>query len=187
MNEQTKQCFICKEAKSLGEFTIDSRRKDGRGSYCKNCEIERQIKYRAENKEKLAVQSKRYREENKEKLVERSKEYYKKNRENILEREKKRRERLISLINDLKTSCVICGDERNYVLQFHHRNSKEKKFSIAALSRTKKQILLAEISKCIVLCSNCHSEFHHYKKNHNQISPELLKKYKKLDLKFISN
>jgi len=182
MNEQIKKCFMCKELQSLSDFTKDSRRKDGRGSYCKNCEkIRRQI-YAEENKEKMSKYHKDYREKNKEKLTKRRKEYYEKNRKYLLEKEKKRREQLISLINDLKTSCAICGDERNYVLQFHHRNSKDKEFSIAALSSTKKQTLLTEISKCVILCSNCHSEFHHYKKNPEQISPELLKKYMELDI-----
>jgi len=186
MNELSKNCPMCGKVKSPSDFMKDSRRKDGRGSYCKDCYKIRQQKYREENKEKLVEYHKSYREENKDKLDARRKEYYEKNREKIIEKEKNRRNQLISLIDSLRTRCVLCGDERRYVLQFHHKDPLRKRFYPSQAGHSKKR-MLDEVSKCIVLCSNCHSEFHHYEKKTEEISLELLKKYKELDLKFISN
>lgn len=58
--------------------------------------------------------------------------------------------------------CARCkvGDWR--VLEFHHRDRKHKEFGIAVglynhfgLERLKK-----EISKCVILCANCHRILH---------------------------
>lgn len=59
-------------------------------------------------------------------------------------------------------SCIICGYSKNIAaLDFHHRNSKEKDFSISQ-STTKEfnQIMIDELDKCDLLCSNCHREVH---------------------------
>ena len=53
----------------------------------------------------------------------------------------------------------------NAVLDFHHVNSKDKKFSLqcAAMNRSPSNII-TEVNKCILLCSNCHREIHHRRK-----------------------
>lgn len=57
--------------------------------------------------------------------------------------------------------CTICG-YNGYIgaLEFHHIKPSTKSFEIN--SRTKKtwEAILAEIEKCILLCSNCHKEVH---------------------------
>lgn len=59
--------------------------------------------------------------------------------------------------------CIKCGYNRNWaVLQFHHKDHKKKKFALSGeafriLSDAK---IFTEISKCDLLCSNCHSELH---------------------------
>jgi len=79
--------------------------------------------------------------------------------------------RIRDWLNAIKTPCVICGEERKHVIDFHHRNQEDKKFNISRYSSsgaTKfeiKQIqLLKEIEKCICLCSNCHRDFHYYER-----------------------
>jgi hypothetical protein len=61
----------------------------------------------------------------------------------------------------LNQGCQRCGYDSNArALQFHHRNRKEKEFSISSAyintqvnwDETKK-----EIKKCDVLCANCHA------------------------------
>jgi len=53
-----------------------------------------------------------------------------------------------------------CGYKRcAAALHFHHRDPKEKSFTIARISRSANiDRLKAEIAKCIVLCGNCHAE-----------------------------
>lgn len=57
--------------------------------------------------------------------------------------------------------CARCKVNDPRVLDFHHRNKKDKLFGVAALRREvgfKK--LVDEIEKCIVLCANCHRITH---------------------------
>lgn len=74
-----------------------------------------------------------------------------------------------AFINTQRTKCAKCGDERSYVLDFHHINPEEKEFTIGKLRCGAKETLQKEIDKCVCLCANCHREFHHL----NRINPDL--------------
>jgi hypothetical protein len=56
--------------------------------------------------------------------------------------------------------CINCGYS-NCVesLDFHHLDSKEKDFNISGKSYSLER-LKNEVDKCVLLCSNCHREFH---------------------------
>lgn len=68
-------------------------------------------------------------------------------------------------INFLKTKlkCAKCGDDRYYVLDFHHIDPQEKEKPVSRLlsSSASENHLQNEIDKCICLCANCHREFHY--------------------------
>ena len=92
-------------------------------------------------------------------------EYYKKNKERIKQRDKKYKQELSKFINEikLKSGCELCGyNEHSAALCFHHKNSENKETEIANLINSKysKKRVLKEISKCIVLCANCHNILH---------------------------
>lgn len=56
--------------------------------------------------------------------------------------------------------CVICGYNKSIrALHFHHLDPKEKDFRIS-IGSISKELLLNEIKKCILVCSNCHCEIH---------------------------
>lgn len=57
--------------------------------------------------------------------------------------------------------CKKCGDDRFYLLDFHHIDPNQKDFSISDNPHMKLETLMLEIEKCVVLCSNCHREFHY--------------------------
>jgi len=66
-----------------------------------------------------------------------------------------------ALISDYKINkcCQICGYNKDSdILVFHHINNKS--FEIGHDVDHKKDILLNEIAKCILLCPNCHSIIH---------------------------
>lgn len=66
-------------------------------------------------------------------------------------------------------SCKKCGENRHWVLDFHHTNPAEKDTEISNLLRyNNKQRILSELDKCIVLCANCHRDIH-YQENHKQV------------------
>ncbi len=55
-------------------------------------------------------------------------------------------------------SCSECHENDWRCLDFHHRDAKAKKFTVSLARRSGVSIktLLDEISKCDVLCANCH-------------------------------
>jgi hypothetical protein len=67
-------------------------------------------------------------------------------------------------IDSQRTSCEKCGESRSYVLDFHHKNSSDKDFTIGQLRKGSLDIIQAEIDKCVCLCANCHREFHYLEK-----------------------
>lgn len=62
-------------------------------------------------------------------------------------------------------ACEKCGYNKCIAaLDFHHKNEKQKDFSISrARHRTLNQTLKNELDKCQLLCANCHREVHYEK------------------------
>ena len=68
--------------------------------------------------------------------------------------------RIINFIRSLKSPCIVCGESEPVCIDFHHLDPKTKEFNIT-LNRTRaKSKILAEIKKCVCLCSNCHRKLH---------------------------
>lgn len=87
--------------------------------------------------------------------------------------EKARRDRNKLWIQKLKDdlSCEICGESRSWVLDFHHKDPKNKDHGVADMViRYSKERVLNEVKKCMVLCANCHRDIH-YKEKLNRHSP----------------
>jgi protein-arginine kinase activator protein McsA len=65
----------------------------------------------------------------------------------------------------LKSSlvCEECGEDHPACLEFHHTDPDEKDMAVTNLvsQQTSKERILAEISKCTVLCANCHRKLHY--------------------------
>ncbi len=66
-----------------------------------------------------------------------------------------------------KQCCAKCGDTRPYVLDFHHKDKDDKDFTIGKMKKGAYETLQKEIDKCVVLCANCHREFHYLEKLNN--------------------
>jgi len=63
----------------------------------------------------------------------------------------------------LGNKCSVCDYSRcTSALEFHHENPSEKEFNIAQLLgiRMSFKKISTELSKCVLLCSNCHREIH---------------------------
>lgn len=55
--------------------------------------------------------------------------------------------------------CCICGYNKcNSALEFHHKNPKEKSFSISSNTNVGFDKAVKESQKCILVCANCHRE-----------------------------
>ncbi len=65
------------------------------------------------------------------------------------------------LVKMLGGKCSLCGyDKYIGALEFHHLNRSEKKFKLSEVMRNQKSwpLILEEVKKCVLLCSNCHKE-----------------------------
>jgi len=62
------------------------------------------------------------------------------------------------------SGCSVCKwNEHPEILQFHHRNPEEKSFdlSVETIARKEWIIVEKEISKCDIICPNCHWWLHY--------------------------
>lgn len=65
--------------------------------------------------------------------------------------------------------CSICGYDKNLsALVFHHLRDKKFVIDSRTFDRCPQKLLDEELSKCVLVCQNCHHEIHH---------PELGKEY----------
>ena len=95
--------------------------------------------------------------------------WYKKNKQKKIDRmrisKRNRRMRNRAFIRDYKQNagCGLCGEHDPDCLQFHHVDSS-KEHDVSQMMDFKKERILNEISKCDVLCLNCHMKLHRDKR-----------------------
>ena len=115
----------------------------------------------------------------KEKRAEYAKKYnaswYQRHKERIIERKKQRQREILEWFRKYKSrlKCIDCGMNHPAVLCFHHRNPKNKEFTISddLLRVTSIKRLQNEIEKCDVVCMNCHAK-RHWRETHESDSWE---------------
>ncbi len=76
---------------------------------------------------------------------------------------RKRRKKIRQMAVEYKGGrCENCGYSRCIdALEFHHRDSSKKDFSISEKGYTRSWVKVKEeLDKCVLLCANCHREFH---------------------------
>lgn len=133
-----KTCKKCQKEKNESQFNKHSCRKDGLSLYCKDC-------------------SRQYGQHS-----------YKKNRDYYIAKNRSVVRDLEEMVRTIKNStpCMDCGNQHPYyVMDFDHRDSSDKDFCIATKRNWGRKKLLKEISKCDVVCSNCHRQ-RTYKRMH---------------------
>lgn len=147
-------CTSCLLDKPEDDFYFGSyRRQDGsrkRVKTCKQCAGEARLLYyhTKEDKVKKATNSKKYREANKDKIK--------------LHNKEMRDERKLKIVELCGNKCADCQQSfPTYVYDFHHLNPNEKDSNLATIMSHRWDTLAVELSKCIMLCSNCHRIRHH--------------------------
>jgi hypothetical protein len=132
---ETKKCTQCGEEKEICDFFFKNKKTNKLHSQCKSC-----YKEKRKNKEHYA----KYKEEYLERINIRKKIKTSENRVNLLEYFKTHH-------------CVVCDESNPIVLDFDHKDEKEKKYGISSMIYSYNwATILAEIEKCNVLCANCH-------------------------------
>jgi len=72
--------------------------------------------------------------------------------------------------------CQICGyNKSTSALEFHHVNPDEKENAFGEFRANNKRwlLLIEELRKCVMLCSNCHKEIH----DGTTVLPEVYQKF----------
>lgn len=158
--KQTKICSNCLKEKNLNEFYLDKTHKDGRSSRCKECRKALEKMNYSKYREKAHERNKAWRELHKEQIALRMKQYSEANAETLKEKRNFKYSRRSAYVESLKKPCAKCGEQRLYVIDFHHIDPGEKNFAISKARAIKS--LKAEVKKCICLCRNCHQEYHYF-------------------------
>lgn len=90
--------------------------------------------------------------------------HYEKNKEYYLRKNDRRRKEARNLVSEFKSQfgCSMCPETDQACLDFHHTDPLNKTVSIANMFRMGwgPQKMIAELKKCIVMCSNCHRKLH---------------------------
>ena len=128
-----KICGKCKKEKVLDLFPKNKTKPDGHASTCKLCRKEEQKIWYENNKQKV-------------------KDIVKQNKKDRRKQWKEYKETLI---------CSYCSENNSCCLDFHHLDPKEKDFTISQkVAYMSWENIMEEVSKCIVVCKNCHAKIH---------------------------
>jgi hypothetical protein len=129
---ETKVCTCCGIEKPIEEFPWKNMFTGKRHARCKTC---------------TAELSGAWYEENKEHHV-----------QNVRENTKKAKDLAREFIYQylLIHPCTNCGEKDPAVLEFHHVGEKDKEIGRMIAQGYGVEALAAEISRCVVLCANCH-------------------------------
>lgn len=122
---------MCDEEKPYTEFSFKNKATGRLQSHCKPCHKE----YR--------------------------KSHYQANKHKYIDKARERRQRFKQKIREIKSvPCFDCKIQYPfYVMQFDHRNPKEKEYLVSRLANGNSiEKTYKEIQKCDIVCANCHAE-----------------------------
>lgn len=158
---QLKTCTVCKKELTIDHFYKSQYHKDGFRSECKDCSKSNNKKYYDSHRQQILDNVAKYTESNKEKIKQYQLMYAQNNSEQIKEQRKEHSIDKRKKVDAYKTPCAKCGEDKLYLLDFHHIDPSIKCFTIGNSYRGNDEKIQKEVEKCICLCANCHREFHY--------------------------
>jgi hypothetical protein len=128
----TKVCHKCLVEKPLEEFPWKNIVTHKRQAVCKTCTAQRSAAWYENNKQHHV--------------------------ENVMDRKRRLRDEARDYVWNylLSHPCENCGESDPIVLEFHHTGSKESNVSELIYRADSILQVVQEISRCQVLCGNCH-------------------------------
>ena len=140
--EEFKICSKCKRELPFDSFRWKNKSENKKHSQCKDCEKQADKEYYLKNKER---------------------------RQAVRDRANVQKINNSKLVEEIKSKgCIKCGENRIHVLDLHHLDPDGKVNDIAHMIKSSStENLIAELEKCIVLCANCHRDFHFLEKINN--------------------
>lgn len=130
-----KTCSICKTEKTLDSFNKNRAKSDGLNTICRECSQKKSREYYSINGD-----------------------YHKKA---VFARNKRVKNEIKAKLEELKSvGCSKCNEKDTCCLDYHHLNEKNDGIAIMVNSGKSWEAILEEISKCILVCANCHRKIH---------------------------
>ena len=131
---ETKICPDCGFEKSIEEFSFKNKASDTRQVYCNE---HRRLRERIR---------------------------YQRIKKNVIAKSIRRRIENTQAFGEWKRhlECVVCGEDNSVCIDFHHKDPKQKEYGISIMRGRGYKIsrIILEISKCVVVCANCHRKIH---------------------------
>lgn len=131
-------CSKCKQDLNINQFSFKNKTKGIYNKYCRQCKKQYSKKHYLNHKEKYLTKAKLH--------------------------NKKQKQKIKLYIQEYKhqLGCLICNERDACCLDFHHLDPSVKDFNIGRKSSSYLSIqqFELEISKCVVLCANCHRKLH---------------------------
>ena len=59
-----------------------------------------------------------------------------------------------------QSGCIRCGERNAVCLDYHHIDPTQKRFHLGNIRGRSLKEIDEEISKCVVVCANCHRKLH---------------------------
>lgn len=147
-----KICTKCKRELSLDNFRWKNKSLGKKHSQCKDCQKKQEKQHYQE-----CLQRK----------------------QSVLDTAIAQKIRNTLIVNEFKKcGCQKCGEVKEYLLDCHHIKTEEKINNICNMIKSaSEKTLKLELEKCIVLCANCHREFHYLEKEMGISIEDYLKQY----------
>ena len=128
VHQECKTCKLVKPCKFNSGFDIHG--KPEYRNYCDECYKKRENEYRKVNRKRFNLQSQK--------------------------RKRALKEKYIAYMGG---KCYECGYKKSSrALTFHHKDRREKEFSISQIIDHGWEKVKTELDKCVLICFNCHME-----------------------------
>ena len=105
-----------------------------------------------------------WRKANPDKVRASRRKWYANNKKHAIEKIRERQKVILEWFQNFKATlkCEACPQDHPAVLTFHHINPEEKETDLAHAAHDgwSKERIMKEVSKCKVLCRNCHAILH---------------------------
>jgi hypothetical protein len=158
--DSMKTCSKCGLVKSDAEFYKDKSKSDGLASACKSCRNAILWEYRRSHPDIVAARQEKFKREHPNYYAEWAKDNYH-NNPGAKERIRFNKQTRMRELGLVKERCAKCGEQRYHLLDYHHIDPNLKSFSLVEYNKHTREEIESEIKKCVVLCSNCHRDFHY--------------------------
>lgn len=133
-----RHCNKCNTDKPIDQFAIKNKATGKHNTVCKPCIVSSNRQHYLRNKIKYSQASVKW--------------------------NKKQYHLLRKILRNIKTflGCLVCKEQEPIALDFHHLFDHTKEYNLSNdINKYRTlNLMVEELEKCVVICSNCHRKYH---------------------------